>query len=279
MSDPTKGGLVLAGACRQDPPDPRDLDFADLRERLLVGQEAGLSSVVFDGQVVLPERTPISQQGQRPTCVANACTDALELIMPDPVCQLSRLFGYKNSRLLHGAGSDDDGTYNRTMLQAFNKTGCCPESMWPYDDRPAEAGGRVNERPPLECYEAAYDHRIEGYYAIKSTGSARADDVEAALRLGHPVIVSVQVGQAFADFDGTGDVVWNPPSRPIGRHAMVVVGVRWDSLGRRQFKLRNSWGTGWGEQGYAWATEAWVCDPFTSDLWVPTMVPSFVVEP
>lgn len=275
----SKSGLVLAGACRQDPLDPRDLDFADLRERLAVGQDEPAAAASSWDPILLPERTPVSQQGQRPTCVANACVDALELIMPDPVCQLSRLFAYKNSRLLHGDGSNDNGTYNRTMLQSFAKTGVCPEFMWPYDDRPDDEGGRVNERPPLECYEAAYDHRIEGYYAIKSTGSARADDVEAALRLGHPVIVSVQVGQAFADFDGSGDVVWNAPSRPLGRHAMVVVGVRWDSLGRRQFKLRNSWGAGWGEQGYAWATEAWICDSFTSDLWVPTMVPSFVVEP
>ena len=272
-------GLILTGACRQDGVDPRDLDFSDLRDRLLVGQEEVKAGVASDGQVELPERTPISDQGRRPSCVANAGCDSLELIMPDPVVQLSRLFAYKNSRLLHGEGANDNGTYGRTMFQSFSKIGCAPEALWTYDERPESEGGVVNQRPLLAVYEAAYDHKIEGYYAIKAAMSMRADEVEAALRLQHPTFITMQVGQAFADFDGTGDVVWNAPSRPIGRHAMVVVGVRWDSRGRRHFKLRNSWTRGWGEGGYAWATEAWICDPFTSDLWVPTMVPSFVVEP
>lgn len=267
-----RSGLVIVGACRQDPPDPRDLDFADLRERLKVGA----SSVAWD-EVVMQERTPVSDQGRRPTCVANAACDALELVMATPV-QLSRLFAYKNSRLLHDGGSDDSGTYGRICWKQLNKIGACPESMWPYDERPEEEGGVVNERPPLGCYEAAYDHRVEGYYAIRTTGAERGNDVDAAVRLDHPVFLAMQVGREFCDWDGTGNVVWNAPSRPIGRHAMVVVGVRRDSLGRRHFLLRSSWGKGWGEDGYAWATEGWVCDPFTSDLWVPTMAPSFTVE-
>ena len=257
--------LIRPGACRPDPPDGRDLVFLPSA----FADRVGLSPAT--GDVFLPERTPISYQGQISSCVANAVCDALELIAPGLVVQLSRLFAYWNSRRTHGEEGVDAGTYIRACIAILAKIGISPEDLWPYVE------AMVNERPPLLAYESAFDHLLTAYYRIAASGLGRCDEVEAALRLGHPVVASFQVGQSFEDFEGSGSVVWHPPAHPLGLHAMAIVGVRRNSRGERQFALRNSWGKGWGENGYAWAAEDWIADPFTSDLWVPTSSPSFDV--
>ena len=43
-------------------------------------------------------------------------------------------------------------------------------------------------------------------------------------------------------------------SNPTGGHAVVMSGYR-DTPSGKQFLIHNSWGTSWGEQGYAWVSE------------------------
>jgi len=262
---------IRQGAVRSDPFDSRDLFFTPPKiqqTQSTTSETASKSGVDYSPEVVLVERTPISDQGPTSTCAANAYCDALETLMPDPVVQLSREFAYYNSRRSHGEEGVDGGTYLRNMFAAGAKLGCSPEDLWPFDVN------HINERPPVCAYEAGYDYRIKAYYRIATTRSSRGDDIEAAVRMGHPVVLSMQVGKPFSQYTrGSTELVWHAPTHPIGLHAMVVVGVRRNSVSERQFKLRNSWGTAWGDGGYAWAAEDWLTDPFTSDLWVPTFVP------
>lgn len=259
--------LVRAGAVRSDPYDSRDLFFTPPKIQRAQA-EGSATSVDNSPEVRLPERTPISDQGPTSTCAANAYCDALETLMPDPVIQLSREFAYYNSRRSHGEEGVDGGTYLRCMFAAGAKLGCSPEELWPFEV------SHINERPPLCAYEAGYDYRIKAYYRIATIMRSRGDDVEAAIRMGHPVVLSMQVGKPFAEYTkGSTELVWHPPTRPIGLHAMVVVGVRHNSVGERHYRMRNSWSLSWGDGGYAWAAEDWITDPFTNDLWVPTFVP------
>jgi C1A family cysteine protease len=56
------------------------------------------------------------------------------------------------------------------------------------------------------------------------------------------------------------------PGSTKGRHAMVICGYN----GKDAFKVRNSWGTTWGEDGYGWMSEGYIAWHSTKSLWVPT---------
>jgi len=59
------------------------------------------------------------------------------------------------------------------------------------------------------------------------------------------------------------------PNTGSGGHAVTLVGYR-TTAGGRQFLIHNSWGTGWGDGGYAWTSERMVHDRLT-DAFVVTV--------
>jgi C1A family cysteine protease len=74
------------------------------------------------------------------------------------------------------------------------------------------------------------------------------DDVRKVLSAGCPVHVSMNTGSAFSDVGRDG--VFNAAEAPWGRHgrhAMLMVGYTGNF-----FILKNSWGTDWGDKGYAY---------------------------
>lgn len=74
------------------------------------------------------------------------------------------------------------------------------------------------------------------------------DDIKGALSRGEPVVFAMPV---MADFKALrGDTVYrhNMPEN-TNWHAMAVVGY---DEGRQAFRVVNSWGTHWGDAGYAW---------------------------
>lgn len=243
--------LIRVGGWRPDPVDARDKPFALVRPALL--------AVSAEDEHIIPSSVPIMQQGGLQSCVANGTCDAFELLGAP---QLSRLFVYWNARRANGDEGSDVGTYVRSAFESLRTLGACLEDLHPYDE------SRVNERPSLFAYEAAYDHRISAYYRIDSFGPARADDVETAIRANHPVVFGTLVGQSFVDYAGQ-DVVWHPATNPIGGHALCIDGVRRVN-GARHFRLRNSWGADWGMGGCAWAAEDWITDVTSQDFWVAT---------
>jgi hypothetical protein len=243
-----------------DPPGAKDPLFEGVRERFKPS---------FTGDVLLPTPTPVSRQGNIHSCTANAAADALEMLMARsglPVVQLSRLFIYYNARNLHGSTGEDGGTYLRMTFEAVKRLGVCPETMWDYVPE------NVNVRPSLRAYHAASDNKVTAFYRITSLGEDRLGDIEAALRAGHPVAFGTHVTEEFKRYDGAIDRAFPLPSTLGGRHAMLLCGVRRRG-GRREFRVRNSWGATWGMGGYAWMDEGYVMWPRTSDIWVPTMMP------
>jgi C1A family cysteine protease len=48
----------------------------------------------------------------------------------------------------------------------------------------------------------------------------------------------------------------------VGGHALLLVGF---DLEARVWRVRNSWGTGWGESGYAWLPWAWTGLPWCGE--------------
>jgi hypothetical protein len=64
-----------------------------------------------------------------------------------------------------------------------------------------------------------------------------------------PLVIAINIDQGYTHYvPGT---VYTYSGPPIGAHEMCIVGYD-DNL--QAYKVRNSWGTGWGVDGYAWVS-------------------------
>lgn len=258
-------------------PDWEKLDRAFERVSRSLHQVA--TTQIGDFVHVIVEHTPVSNQGQIGSCVANSWCDMHEILMglenPNNVVQLSRRFAYFIARFLTGDTGKDDGTYLRSMAHQFRAIGVVDEQFFPYSDKPEDviAGpGKSPAEPELDLYTMASNNRIESFYRLTSKGEQLLDDLELAIRSNHPVAFAAPVGDDFMAYRGGGHVL-GPPALSRGAHAMLVVGVR-TRKGKREWYIRNSWGLGWGDAGHVWVSSDYVAQ--FSDIWVGTQMKGLV---
>ncbi len=90
--------------------------------------------------------------------------------------------------------------------------------------------------------------KTESCHAIALVDESAIDTVKYILaRRGQTVYFSTNLDQAFRDY--TAGEVWSYSGPKIGSHAMCIVGYD-DS--RDAFRVRNSWGGDWGDDGHLW---------------------------
>lgn len=217
-----------------------------------------------------PQCPPVYDQGQLGSCTGNAIAGAMQFIRRNarppltPDFDPSRLFIYYNERVMEGTVDTDSGAMIRDGIKSVAKLGVCPEVPdWPYDI------ARFADRPPTYAYQAALAHRAISYRRlINSTAQLRG-----CLASGSPFVFGFSVYESFESENvAQSGVVPMPQAdeRQLGGHAVMAVG--YDDASQR-FIVRNSWGAGWGQQGYftmpyAYLTESNLAD----DFWVIRIV-------
>jgi C1A family cysteine protease len=187
----------------------------------------------------------IEDQGDLGSCSANAMTNAYELSVrrqfPDKFVELSRLFVYYNSRLLHQETDRDVGAYIRSTLSAVKHQGICREELWPYDI------SKFSVEPDLACYQDASTRTITNYNLIDGV-----NDMLEILNQNKPIIIGLTVYPSFNYVDKNNPRIYLPNDRELdqgGGHAMTIVGY---DIVKRQFIVKNSFGRHWGNNGYGW---------------------------
>ncbi|WP_133510400.1 C1 family peptidase [Candidatus Thiosymbion oneisti] len=247
-------------------PDWSSLDRSFSRIEKPMRQKAGASREGRDH--IIPEHTPISDQGRINSCTATSWCDMLEILDGlaggDRVEQLSRLFLYWTARYYTGDTDRDGGSYLRAAAHQLRKIGVVEEKYLPYKDT-TEA---VFESPALDLYTMASNNRLKGFYRVTSVGSTRGlKEIELAIRADHPVVFGAPIDRAFTQARGMD--VFAPPggNETTEWHAMILVGVVYDK-GTRHWLLRNSWGKRWGENGHIKVTDDYVRQ--FRDVWVGT---------
>ncbi len=106
----------------------------------------------------------------------------------------------------------------------------------------------VSPAPPA-VVARAHDFRIRGWNRVDYT---RPNDVKGQLAKSNPVLIDFQVSSAFQNWRGSRTFMEPRPfanDKDAGWHAMTLIG--YDER-RQAFRVQNSWGTGWGDSGYAW---------------------------
>jgi C1A family cysteine protease len=187
--------------------------------------------------------SPVEQQKQLSSCTANALAAGIEYIeRRDAKKQrrVSRLFIYYNARVIEHVASKDDGVTLRDSIRGLALHGVCTEHEWPYLE------GKETVKPTERAYEEAKSHVLEGSFRVH----VNPDAMRGCLADGHPIVFGIDL---YTCFDGGGDhghirTPMKGKDKPDGGHAMVAVG--YDDL-KREFIVRNSWGAGWGDGGYA----------------------------
>ncbi|MGH7439203.1 MAG: C1 family peptidase [Polyangiaceae bacterium] len=166
-----------------------------------------------------------------------------------------------------------------TMPSAESRNEGRPLAVWndfPYDEReacrmePEDDGCAELLAPPVQINTAAADPVIQGQIrTADARGRYTITEVDQIDPIDPNVIaVDVATGKDVWLAMGVSQDAWTAPQVQMsavipdwsiedGGHAVAVAGYRMTSAGR-QFLVHNSWGTSWGQGGYAWVSEAMV---------------------
>jgi len=185
----------------------------------------------------------------------------------------SRLFVYKTTRNMLG-WTGDTGAYIRSAMGALVLFGAPPERYWPYDGHPAAQNLRFDQEPSAFCYAFAQNFKAIRYLRLDTASTAPAQllkNIKSYLAAGFPSMFGFPVYQEFMNPNNQGQVAFPAStSTYYGGHAIVVVGYD-DKLAIGSDKgallLRNSWGTHWGLNGYAWMSYRYVTEGLAVDWW------------
>jgi len=240
-----------------DLPDARDLIYAAPRPTV-----AALPAMVD----LTSDFGPVYDQGQLGSCTGNALAaafefDLLKQNLPDFIP--SRLFIYYNERRLEGTVSSDSGAQIRDGVKTLVRQGVCPETAWPYDIT------KFADKPSAACYTDALTHQATSYQRVRRT----LEQMKGCLAEGFPFVFGFTVYDSFESQDvaKTGVVPMPSPDESVlGGHAVVAVG--YDDADER-FRVRNSWGIGWGQEGYFTMPYAYLTDSgLAADFWTLRLV-------
>lgn len=213
--------------------------------------------------VIIEETTPISNQGAAGSCTWQGRADALELVMdPSKVWQISRRTGYWCSRWENGDQDDDTGSWSHVSAAVATHVGCARETLWPYSDKLAD----IVKRPTLEALLDAARHRVPdgSIQRIRGSGRGRVNQITAAIDLGCPVVHDKALGQDYCDGPARNKAVF-APTRSVGKHCTILLGYWERSDGGLWLLDRNSWGTGWGDDGHCWLDWSYVGDALATE--------------
>lgn len=242
---------------KPDLPDHRDLKYAAAAETL-----KKLPSAV-DLRASCP---PVYDQGQLGSCTANAIAGAIqfELIRQKaPSWVPSRLFIYYNERAIENTVDSDSGAQTRDGIKSVSKQGVCPETMWPY------VTNEFSKKPFANCYATALQNKAVSYQRV----SQQLQQMKGCLAEGFPFVAGFTAYASFESQQVAQTGVVSMPAKGedvVGGHAVLVVGYD-DS--KAVWIVRNSWGPGWGTNGYFTMPYAYLTNTdLADDLWTIRLI-------
>jgi hypothetical protein len=183
------------------------------------GPESDFSLQKFD--------TPVKGQGSRGWCTAFAAIGAMENLVRhglNEIVDLSEIDHWKHYQQYSVVSS----------VKAATSTLIVPEASYPYWGS------------PISNYRSTAVAKITSYKTLASRSA-----VFDAIRAGHPVVFGGDINASFRSTGSSGRI--SSTGSVIGGHAMVVVGFKTDTTygGGGQMLFKNSWGSKWGDLGYA----------------------------
>ena len=203
----------------------------------------------FDLRTAYPSVVPpILNQSSIGSCVDNEVSNALRFCVGRETgvkseWQPSRLFLYYNARVEDGSPTNQDtGSSLLACFKGVKQYGVCSELNWPY------IISKFTLKPSQPCYTAAKTHCPEFQFLQVPQDLTH---IKQALVAGYPIVIGIQVYSSFESDQvaKTGQVPMPNTSTEelLGGHSVSI--VKYDDS-TQTFTLSNSWGGGWGQEGY-----------------------------
>ena len=213
----------------------------------------------------------IGDQGSTGSCVGWASTDGVmryHLVKAGKLAQSELL----SPRFIWMASKETDefrtrpetfieeaGTSLKAAMDICRKYGVVLNAMLPFDLQTKMYVGSENT-----FFAAAATRKAASYVNMqKNFGQWRA-----WLASNGPIMVALNVDASWDQATANQGKVDNfQPSTVRGGHAVSLVGYRSDG----RFILRNSWGTAWGDKGFAYPSEAYITAAFFNESYGVTL--------
>lgn len=188
--------------------------------------------------------TAVKDQGQCGSCWSFSATGALEGAYAQKYPQSSSWTGFSEQELVSCNTKGDHGCNGGLMDRAFtyvqNNHGLCSEAAYPY------TSGTTGENG--SCLESTCT--IDSKLNIKSHTDVQTNSDSALMSAlaQQPVSVAIQANQPAFQFY-SGGVMTGTCGANLD-HGVLAVGYGTYTDGTDYYKVKNSWGSGWGMDGY-----------------------------
>lgn len=267
-------------------PDLRDYtvdtpEIAEMAKKLKLKQSAKSLKSAVPGEVDLREWcSKVENQGKIGSCTAHAAMGVIEYLQRrafDDHIDGSRLFVYKTTRNLMKA-TGDTGAWLRNTMGALVLCGVPHESYWEYTDKDPD----YDKEPTGFVYAVADNFEALKYFCHDPLG-ANVDQkhvlesIKRFLAAGVPSMFGFFGFPSFDDTDEKGCIPFPCANEKAEwGHAILAVGyddkkeiknLRCNKKTKGALLIRNSWGTGWGDEGYGWLSYEYVLQGLAVDFW------------
>jgi C1A family cysteine protease len=276
-----------------DYPDFRDykMDQDNVSSRLKkLGQEDSVKAMLAKVGILKATKTklpdnvdlrkwcsPIEDQDSLGSCTAHAGVGIVEYFEKrafNKHIDASRLFLYKvtrNSLNWHG----DTGAFLRTTMEAMVLFGVPPEEYWQYNKVD------FDKEPSAFLYAFAQNYQTISYYRLDPPETPKdvlLSRIKTFLAAGLPSMFGLSVYTSIEQAEKTGAIPYPiQGEKLLGGHAVIAVGydekIRIKNSNPEAqettgaLRIRNSWGSEWGDEGYGWLPYAYVLNGLAVDWW------------
>lgn len=149
---------------------------------------------------------------------------------------------------------ESDGTSLKSALDIARKFGVVKDSVLPF------GSGKLYQGAAQTFYAIAAQMKIMAYFNLFKNFS----QWRTWLATTGPILAALNVDKTWDDATAThGKLDTFQPNTVRGGHCIAVVGYKADG----RFIIRNSWGTGWGDKGFGYATEDYIQKAFYNEAY------------
>lgn len=151
------------------------------------------------------------------------------------------------------------GTTLKAAVDILRNFGAIPDALLPFHVTTGMYSG-----DETTFFATAATRKIASYFNLQRD----LPNWKAWLAAHGPILVGLNVDQTWDSAAATGgNLDAFQPATVRGGHAVAVVGYRADG----RFIIRNSWGTTWGDRGFAYASEAYINGAFYAESYGVTL--------
>jgi hypothetical protein len=137
-------------------------------------------------------------------------------------------------------GGQDQGSRLDDAMDLIVNRGAATWQNMPYSDT------NYTDQPSQQAIAQAANYKAAEFRSISSV-----QQMKAALANRTPVVAGIMIYEDMYNLVGPNAVYNTTTGNDLGGHAITLVGYDDNQFGGA-FKVINSWGTGWGDNGYFW---------------------------